>query len=168
MDEIETAYGQQMNGHNSMRLKRTHKTRRAGLRRALLAALVAPAVLVSTACSKVVVDFTETLPPALFGGWVWVEATGGIAGVTLTPETEGFTRGLVIVSPNQITLVQAEQIVLETTAEFIAENETDPALLRYAQPLLGSSQQSVEFNEQGDLVLTDPCCDGFAYVWRRL
>ena len=152
-----------------MRLKRTHKTRRAGLGRALLAALVTPAVLVSTACSKVVVEFEENLiPPALFGGWVWVEATGGIAGVTLTPETEGFTRGLVFATPNQITLIQAEQIVVETTAEFIPESETDPAQLRYALPLLGVTQQVVEFNEQGDLVLTDPCCDGFAYVWRRL
>ncbi len=152
-----------------MRLKRTHKTRRAGVRRALLAALVTPAILVSTACSKVVVEIDENqIPPALFGGWVWIEATGGVAGVTLTPETEGFTRGLVIATPNQITLIQAEQIQVATTLEFVPENGTEPAQLRYALPLLGVTQQTVEFNAEGNLVLTDPCCDGFAYVWRRL
>jgi hypothetical protein len=28
--------------------------------------------------------------------------------------------------------------------------------------------QRIDFTEEGRLVLTDPCCDGFSYEWRRI
>ena len=45
--------------------------------------------------------------------------------------------------------------------------DSGSAQLLYAQPLTGFDAQGVEITEAGDLVLSDPCCDGFVYEWRR-
>ena len=46
----------------------------------------------------------EPPPDSLFGVWEWVRTEGGIAGVTLTPVTEGFTLQLRITRPDHIQL----------------------------------------------------------------
>ena len=43
-----------------------------------------------------------------------------------------------------------------------------PAQLVYAQALMGFDTQRIEIDESGDLVLTDPCCDGFVFEWSRV
>ena len=40
--------------------------------------------------------------------------------------------------------------------------------LRFGQPLMDFATQRIDFTEEGRLVLTDPCCDGFSYEWRRI
>ncbi len=58
-----------------------------------------------------------------------------------------------------------------TTFEFVPLMDNGStvrsAQLLYAQPLTGFDEQWVEITEAGDLVLSDPCCDGFVYEWRR-
>jgi len=107
-------------------------------------------------------------PPGLFGVWEWVRAEGGIAGVTLTPETEGFTLQLRITPPDRIQLDRdgVEEVV--TRFELIPSSGTDfpfPPRLRYEEPILGQEEHELRLSE-GELILTDfPCCDGFAYTW---
>ena len=45
--------------------------------------------------------------------------------------------------------------------------DSGSARLLYDQPLTGFDEQWVEITEAGDLVLSDPCCDGFVYEWHR-
>ena len=59
-------------------------------------------VLAPAACNS---DPTATdedeLFQALFGTWSWIQATGGIAGTTRTPDSEGYTRTLTFTRPNR-------------------------------------------------------------------
>ena len=109
-------------------------------------------------------------PPAdsLFGVWEWVRADGGIAGETRTPETEGFTMQLRISRPDRIQLDRDGVAQVVTRFEFIPSSGTDfpfPPRLRYEAPILGQDEQELRFSENGELILSDPCCDGFAYTW---
>ena len=100
----------------------------------------------------------EPPPDSLFGVWEWVRAEGGIAGVTLTPETEGYTLQLRITRPDRI------QLDRDGVAEVVTRFELISPQLRYDEPILGQEEHELTLSE-GELVLTDPCCDGFAYTW---
>ena len=116
------------------------------------------------ACSSPV----EPAPDGLFGVWEWVRAEGGIAGVTLTPETEGHTLQLRITRPDRIQLDRDGVPEVVTRFELIPSSGTDfpfPPRLRYEEPILGQEEQELLLSETGELILVDPCCDGFAYTW---
>ena len=131
-----------------------------------LAVAVAVSALLP-ACSSTPTE--PTLEDLLFGSWEWVRAEGGIAGITITPESEGFTMVLRITRPDRIELSRDGATEVDTRFEFIpAQDLVDisvPARLRYEEPILGREEQDVGFRLDGELVLIDPCCDGFAYFW---
>ena len=114
---------------------------------------------------------TDDLPQALFGTWSWIRSTGGIAGVTQTPQTEGYTRTLTFTAPNQVTMARDGVVEVTTTFEFVPLVDNGSvvrsAQLVYAEPLTGWDEQWVELTDPDHLVLTDPCCDGFTYEWSR-
>ena len=137
-------------------------SRRAGMLAVLIAA--------PTACGSNPVE--PTVEARLFGTWEWVEAEGGIAGSVITPETEGFTRRLLITRPNRIELFRNG--VSERVASFellpaqdLVDEFVSPRL-RYSDPIFGFEEQEVGFDLEGRLILIDPCCDGFAYTWTRV
>ena len=74
---------------------------KGGRARALVVPLTLLVLLVPAACSS---DPTapgeDELLQALFGTWSWIRATGGIAGTTRTPESEGYTQTLTFAPPN--------------------------------------------------------------------
>ncbi|MCK5482801.1 MAG: hypothetical protein KAJ13_03830 [Gemmatimonadetes bacterium] len=127
-----------------------------------LLALACLAVLSSCGSSPV-----EPIPDSLFGAWEWVRAEGGIAGVTITPESEGFTMTLRITRPDRIEWSRNGELEVATRFELLPASGTDfpfPPRLRYDEPILGQEEQELRLSED-ELVLTDPCCDGFAYTW---
>lgn len=134
------------------------------------AGMLAVLIVAPTACGSNPVE--PTVEARLFGTWQWVEAEGGIAGSVITPETEGFTMRLVITRPNHIELFR------DGVSERVASFELLPAQdlvdefvsprLRYSDPIFGFEEQEVGFDLEGRLVLTDSCCDGFAYTWTRV
>ena len=105
----------------------------------------------------------------LYGTWDWTYAVGGIAGVTLTPASEGFTRQVVFSEPNRVEMYRDGVLEISTTFEFIPAAEPEdpsmPAMLRYGEPILTFDEQRVAFSIEGELILIDPCCDGFLWAW---
>ena len=105
----------------------------------------------------------------LYGSWDWTYAMGGIAGVTITPASEGYTRRVVISAPNRVDLYRDGVLEVSTTFEFVPaadpEDPSMPATLRYADPILGFDEQQVGFSIEGELILIDPCCDGYLWAW---
>ncbi|MCZ6916272.1 MAG: hypothetical protein O7I93_05815 [Gemmatimonadetes bacterium] len=128
--------------------------------------------IVPNGCASDPTGAQEQLPESLFGTWSWMRATGGIAGVTLTPESTGYTRVLRFTPPNRVELFRNGEPERDTTFEIITLVEDGVAGssfgLRFDQPLMDFATQRIDFTEEGDLVLTDPCCDGFSYEWRRV
>lgn len=143
------------------------------MNRRIEATLVALTVFAVAACGSdpVAADDDQFLE-SLFGSWTWIKATGGLAGRELTPETEGFTRTLVITAPNRIEVLRNGEPEVATTFRFEPETADAPIVssgrLLYETPLLGFPEQSVLITIEGVLVLTDPCCDGFAYEWAEV
>lgn len=142
---------------------------RKALSRVVMALAV---VVVPMACRSDPTVPVNELPEALFGSWSWTGASGGIAGVTITPESEGYTLTLVFTAPNQVSLFRDGVVQASTTFEFVpgleAVSVSRLAQLRYAEGLPGFFQEQwVDVTEAGDLVLSDPCCDGFTYGWSR-
>ncbi len=132
--------------------------------RRLKPGLLAPVcIALLSSCSSPV----EPVPDGLFGAWEWIRAEGGIAGVTITPESEGFTLTLRITRPDRIELSRNGEAEVSTRFELLPASGTDfpfPPRLRYDEPILGRDEQELRLSD-GELVLTDPCCDGFAYTW---
>lgn len=108
----------------------------------------------------------STILPAegpLVGEWSWVEARGGIAGVTITPASTGQTIVLRF-DDERVELVRNDE--LERTVEYRAVTKPDGSGLEltYDGPLLtGFESQTASLPEEDVLILTDPCCDGYEY-----
>jgi len=113
----------------------------------------------------------STILPAegpLVGEWSWVEATGGIAGVTITPASTGQTIVLRF-DDERVELVRNDE--LERTVEYRAVTKPDGSGLEltYDGPLLtGFESQTASLPEEDVLILTDPCCDGYEYRFERV
>jgi hypothetical protein len=133
--------------------------------RTLVVPLTLVVFLAPAACGSPTAS--DELLETLFGTWSWVQATGGIAGMTRTPVSEGYTRTLTFTRPNQVKMLRDGVPEVTTTFEFVSPIANGSAQLLYARPLAGVDEQWVEITEAGDQVLSDPCCDGFVYEWRR-
>lgn len=125
------------------------------------------ALAVAGACTSIVVSFGED---DLVGTWRWVRSTGGIAGVTLTPETEGVTGVLRFGADGTVgwrvdgELRWSTTWVLGRAAE--GSSLAGRSVVRYGEPVVGWDEQAVRI-EGGRLVLTDPCCDGFVHEYHE-
>ena len=135
-------------------------------------AMIIVLVIGPLACSSDPVVPTNELPEALFGSWSWTGASGGIAGVSITPESAGYTMTLVFAALDQVSLFRGGVVQASTTFDFVLGlddvSATRSAQLLYAEGLPGFFQEQwVDIDTAGDLVLSDPCCDGFTYGWSR-
>ena len=142
------------------------------IKRVLSGMVMVIAVIGPLACSSDPTVPLNALPEALFDNWSWTVASGGIAGVSITPESEGYTMTLVFTAPNQVSLFRDGVAQASTTFDFVPGvndvSATLSAQLLYAEGLPGFFQEQwVRIDEVGDLVLSDPCCDGFTYGWSR-
>ena len=140
--------------------------------RASLFPILLAVLLAAAACSSDPTGLGEDeLPEALFGTWSWISSSGGIAGTTLTPETEGYTQTVTFTAPNQVTMLRDGVTRGTTTFEFVPLMDNGSAVrsaqLLYDESLTGFPEQWVEITETGNLVLSDPCCDGFTSEWSR-
>jgi hypothetical protein len=102
----------------------------------------------------------------LYGTWNWVSSEGGIAGGVRTPETEGFVQQVILSDPLQIELIVDGVSIASTTFTFSSadlDGGETRSRMTLAQPLPGFGTQFVEIDTNGDLLLADPCCDGFVH-----
>lgn len=133
----------------------------------LAAALLALAACYSTSPTD--------LPEGLEGSWVWVESSGGIAGWTLTPESEGYEARLEIDDDGTVLAFRNDSLITTSRAH-LAER-----LIQYAGPgreyevtfepqlraLVFSSMREhiVRYAAPDRVTFEDPCCDGYVHVF---
>lgn len=102
----------------------------------------------------------------LVGEWTWVQSTGSIAGITVSPESSGKTMSIQFTAEDVFNkFVDGEEVY---TSPFVVEENT----IQYTTLALFESvglgfdhqvEQQFEFREGNILVLTDPCCDNFTF-----
>jgi hypothetical protein len=102
----------------------------------------------------------------LYGTWAWVESTGGIASVTLTPASTGDSMTLRFTVSDEAELFRNGSLV--RTVGFVTTPGPRGAFeIRYDEPLMGFESQMATLPTSHDLTLMDPCCDGFVSRWVR-
>lgn len=113
-----------------------------------------------------IVDFADVT-----GSWNWVRSTGGIAGTTRTPATEGYEATILFDSDGTVEWRKDGELqwsTLWTLVDLTAGPLPGMKTIRYEDPVFGWDEQGVGLTEDGHLVLTDPCCDGFEHEYVRV
>lgn len=124
------------------------------------------ATLVAMSSSGCGLGQGPTVRSGLEGTWRWVESSGGIAGVTRTPESTGIAMTLTFDAFGVVGLRRDGAPERETAYEAVRVDHPGRPVweIHYRNPLFGFDVQTVELPTPDELVLVDPCCDGF--VWR--
>lgn len=105
------------------------------------------------------------LTQRLVGGWAWLDSTGGIAGATRTPATEGFEMSLRFYESDEVELFRDGVSQVRTGFTYFVEPNDGSDHIAYDQPLFGFESARVELLQGDTLLLIDPCCDGFLRRW---
>lgn len=129
----------------------------------------------SAALSAVlVVGCSQSTSPefdALNGRWSWVDSVGGIAGMTITPASAGYTMTVEFIgvgsSQARLRVLRDGALFGETTVERTGAAGGQSGELNYANAVLGFAQQEFTITNGNTLVLEDGCCDGFSYRFQR-
>jgi hypothetical protein len=105
----------------------------------------------------------------LEGRWEWRSASGGIAGRTITPATEGYTMELRF-DGAQVLRDGALRNTASYRLEIGREGGSFPGLdvARFTPALLGWEEMRIQIDEGGQLILSDGCCDGYTYAFVRV
>jgi hypothetical protein len=107
----------------------------------------------------------------LEGRWEWREATGGIAGRTITPASEGYTMELRFLDGDDVELHRSGQP--QTNATYRLATGSDEGsfagkdVVRFTPALFGWDEMLIQLSVEGELILTDGCCDGYTYTFVR-
>ena len=121
----------------------------------------------SITCSS---DTTGRVPTALYGSWNWVKSVGGIAGMTITPASAGYTRK-VVYNPN-MTFESYKNDSLENIYPFsvyyITESTLDSFPVVHYDSLPAYQDQSIYSITNDTLVSLDRCVDCFSHTYVRM
>lgn len=103
----------------------------------------------------------------LVGEWDWVESSGGIAGLTLTPASTGETMTLRFTESGVVELSRDGAVT--STSDYTVSTAEDgkSRTVAYTASPFGFPSQTLGFDGEDVMVLSDPCCDGFTYRWVR-
>jgi hypothetical protein len=124
---------------------------------------VAAVTLVGCGGSITGPNFTDRL----VGDWSWVDASGGLAGVTLTPESEGYDQTLRFGPSPDVELFRDGVSMLRTPISYFVGDDGGFDHIRYGSGPFGFPSSAVDFLPGDTLLLVDPCCDGFVRRWVR-
>lgn len=109
---------------------------------------------------------TEPAQEALSGTWEWVGSSGGIAGRSVTPASEGYTVRFSF-SGNQLSIFRNDS--LRATAQFTVRDDEvtyQPSISVFGFDGGIDTQTFVDL--PGDtIMLNDPCCDRFSHRFVR-
>jgi hypothetical protein len=101
------------------------------------------------------------------GTWNWIDASGGIAGTTQTPETAGYTQQMRFVGSGTLELYRDGALHASTGYSIVPATTMESEMVTYDQSILGFEMQAVSFDGPDVLFLADGCCDGFSYRFER-
>lgn len=104
----------------------------------------------------------------LVGSWNWVESSGGIAGITMTPESTGGTMMLRFRAEGVVELLRNDAVERSVVFTTTATKEDSTWEIFYDEPLFGGFESQTAALMGDTLILADGCCDGFVYRFERV
>ena len=129
-----------------------------GMRRLAMSALVLAASCKSAG--------TDPADHRLSGSYEWIRASGGIAGRVMTPSSESYSVRFSF-SGNQVTYFRNDSLKGTSTVTVRGSEITyQPSVAAFVFHS-GIDAQTFRVMPGDTLVLTDPCCDRFEYVFVR-
>jgi hypothetical protein len=109
-------------------------------------------------------------PPAdLVGSWTWLSSTGGIGGITRTPETAGYTERIVFRADGRFEEYRND--TLRAVAGYSVARESTmfhPGTGEVIHYTDGRIAQELTRAGSDSLLLADRCIDCFFHVYRRI
>ncbi|WP_340113629.1 hypothetical protein [Maribellus mangrovi] len=97
-----------------------------------------------------------------------MSSTGGIAGVTYTPEITGETIVLEFTSDSVYKLVRNDSLLIDCDFRIIQSESIYDQEITDMIECDGYLRRSFSFNASGDLVLADEAFDGFISQYKRI
>lgn len=102
----------------------------------------------------------------LIGSWEWIQSTGGFAGRTITPETEGYTRTVHFRSDWTYKEERNDTTILETTYR-LDQDSVGGTIVHTLQIDNGIPSEITNLTDS-TLSLDEQCIDCFGHSYRRL
>ncbi len=130
------------------------------MRRVLIFYTFLICLLFSSCHEDVTIDFAKQIQ----GSWDWEKSVGGIGGWTLSPQTEHYTKTLII-NANTVKEYRDEQLIFLSPYQLkIDSNSTDRYY--YLEFTNGPANQIIWFEDQ-HLMLYDLISDGYGHRYSR-
>jgi hypothetical protein len=104
-----------------------------------------------------IVEICDIIKNSILGEWEWVESAGGIAGVTLIPETVGYTQTYNFWSDSNLSIYRNDTLISET--KYHLNNDT----LR----IDGQDIYPLVVFKTNRIILYDQCVDCFTNTYER-
>lgn len=122
-------------------------------------------LLISFGCGKKSVRSEFSHP--IIGKWNWVESFGGIGGVRLTPESEGYTKTYIF-NPDFTFLGYRNDSLMITGEYGITRKLVWDSYMAEVLQIEGQIEQIIEFQGNDTLGLGDHMVDGFGHLFVRI
>lgn len=122
-------------------------------------------LLACAGCGKKAVKCKSCHP--IVGTWSWVESVGGIGGVRLTPESEGYTKTSVF-NPDSTFLGYRNDSLMITAEYCITRKLVWDSYMAEVLQIEEQIEQIIEFRGNDTLGLGDHVVDGFNHLFVRI
>lgn len=122
-------------------------------------------LLACAGCGKKVVK-SESYHP-IVGTWSWVESFGGIGGVRLTPESEGYTKTHVYSPDSTFFGFRNDSLMIVAKYSITRKLVWDSYMAEVLQ-IEGQIEKIIEFQGNDTLGLGDHVVDGFGHLFVRI
>lgn len=103
----------------------------------------------------------------LFGFWYWVQSTGGIAGITETPATVGYTRIFVFDGFGNFYEFRNNRLFRRARYR-VVNKQTIFGTVSPVLEITGYLDMVVSFPDSRTMVLTENVFDGFSLTFTRI
>lgn len=126
--------------------------------------LLAAALLLCASCAS----FTSERQNRIVGSWRWVYSVGGFVGHKISPAMEGYSERRLRIWPDY-TFERYRADTLSASGRLTLERKDDGTIIHYNTDDDGWwTNQWVEFDDRGRLILRDRCVDCYTNVHERI
>jgi len=110
------------------------------------------------------------VPDSLYGSWNWIKSVGGIAGITYTPRSVGYTQKIILSRDNTSRFYKNDSlaIICPFDVYYISLSQNDSIPVIHYLDTRKTIDQAINFVTADTLILNDTCIDCFSHTYVRI